>query len=59
MIILSLVCVKGQEKQIIRSKYEEDVFPNNHSSVWGSYWDNGKWGYKCCHSFVKVGVFMF
>ncbi|XP_066993652.2 pre-mRNA-splicing factor SLU7 [Anabrus simplex] len=45
--------IKGQEKQIIRSKYEEDVFPNNHTSVWGSYWKNGRWGYKCCHSFIK------
>lgn len=45
--------IKGQEKQIIRSKYEEDIFPNNHTSVWGSYWQNGQWGYKCCHSFVK------
>lgn len=25
----------------------------NHSSVWGSYWQNGSWGYKCCHSLVK------
>ncbi|CAB0006506.1 unnamed protein product [Nesidiocoris tenuis] len=45
--------VKGQEKQIIRSKYEEDVFINNHTSVWGSFWINGQWGYRCCHSFVK------
>ncbi|KAF6199944.1 hypothetical protein GE061_006242 [Apolygus lucorum] len=45
--------VKGQEKQIIRSKYEEDVFNSNHTSVWGSYWYNGEWGYRCCHSFVK------
>ncbi|NXD66704.1 SLU7 factor, partial [Eolophus roseicapillus] len=22
-------------------------------SIWGSYWKEGKWGYKCCHSFVK------
>ena len=21
--------------------------------IWGSYWKEGKWGYKCCHSFVK------
>lgn len=46
--------IKGQEKQTIRSKYEEDLFPNNHSSVWGSYWHNGKWGFKCCHSFLKI-----
>ncbi|KAJ4451387.1 pre-mRNA-splicing factor SLU7 [Periplaneta americana] len=45
--------IKGQEKQIIRSKYEEDVYPNNHTAVWGSYWHNGRWGFKCCHSFIK------
>ncbi|XP_012257725.2 pre-mRNA-splicing factor Slu7 [Athalia rosae] len=45
--------IKGQEKQVIRSKYEEDVYPNNHTTVWGSYWHGGHWGYKCCHSFVK------
>lgn len=38
----------------IRSRYEEDVYTNNHTSVWGSFWSNGQWGYKCCHSFVKV-----
>ncbi|KZC05945.1 PREDICTED: pre-mRNA-splicing factor SLU7 [Dufourea novaeangliae] len=45
--------IKGQDRQVIRSKYEEDVFPNNHTSVWGSYWHGGKWGYKCCYSFIK------
>lgn len=45
--------IKGQDRQIIRSKYEEDIYPNNHNSVWGSYWHTGKWGYKCCHSFIK------
>ncbi|KAK7869391.1 hypothetical protein R5R35_000695 [Gryllus longicercus] len=45
--------IKGQEKQVVRSKYEEDVFPNNHTSIWGSFWRNGKWGYKCCYSFIK------
>ncbi|VDK57533.1 unnamed protein product [Cylicostephanus goldi] len=25
----------------------------NHTSVFGSYWKNGQWGYKCCHSFIK------
>lgn len=45
--------IKGQDRQVIRSKYEEDVYPNNHASVWGSYWQDGKWGYKCCFSFVK------
>lgn len=45
--------IKGQEKPIIRSRYEEDVYLNNHTTVWGSYWKNGRWGFKCCHSFIK------
>ncbi|XP_060524115.1 pre-mRNA-splicing factor Slu7 [Cylas formicarius] len=45
--------IKGQEKEEIRSKYEEDVYINNHTSVWGSYWRGGQWGYRCCHSCVK------
>nr|XP_033783248.1 pre-mRNA-splicing factor SLU7 isoform X2 [Geotrypetes seraphini] len=45
--------IKGQEKAIARSKYEEDVLTNNHTCIWGSYWKEGKWGYKCCHSFIK------
>ena len=30
-----------------RSKYEEDVFSNNHTAVWGSYFDRTtmRWGY--------------
>ncbi|CAO3630833.1 unnamed protein product [Cunninghamella echinulata] len=45
--------IKGQEKAKARSKYEEDVFINNHQSIWGSYWSEGKWGYQCCRSFMK------
>lgn len=45
--------IKGQEKAIARSKYEEDVLINNHTSIWGSYWKDFRWGYSCCHSFVK------
>ena len=22
-------------------------------SVWGSFWNAGRWGYQCCHSFIK------
>ncbi len=25
----------------------------NFQTIWGSYWKDGKWGFKCCHSFVK------
>lgn len=45
--------IKGQEKAVAKSRYEENVFINNHTSVWGSYWEDGQWGYACCHSFIK------
>ncbi|KAJ1544546.1 mRNA splicing protein, partial [Cladochytrium tenue] len=45
--------IRGQERAKIRSKYEEDVYPLNHKSVWGSYWNAGRWGYACCHSFLR------
>ena len=46
--------IKGQEKTFqVRSRYEEDVYINNHTSVWGSFWQEGRWGYACCHQFLK------
>ncbi|KAM4554813.1 pre-mRNA-splicing factor SLU7 [Odontesthes bonariensis] len=45
--------LKGLEKAVARSKYEEDVLINNHTCIWGSYWKDGCWGYKCCYSMVK------
>ncbi|VDN56901.1 unnamed protein product [Dracunculus medinensis] len=45
--------VKGEERPTIRSRYEEDKYINNHTSVWGSYWEANRWGYSCCHSFFK------
>ena len=45
--------IKGAPKKAAKSKYAEDIFVNNHSSVWGSWWSDFKWGYACCHSFVK------
>ncbi|KAJ8015047.1 hypothetical protein DPEC_G00022080 [Dallia pectoralis] len=45
--------LKGQEKAVARSKYEEDVLLQNHACIWGSYWREGCWGFKCCHSMVK------
>jgi pre-mRNA-processing factor SLU7 len=38
---------------IAKSKYAEDIHPNNHSSVFGSWWEGGVWGYACCHSSVR------
>ena len=42
--------VKTQEKAVAKSKYVEDELVNNHKSVWGSFFKEGKWGYKCCES---------
>lgn len=45
--------IKGAPKMAARSKYQEDVFTNNHTSVWGSWWKDFEWGYACCHSTMK------
>nr|XP_019045664.1 pre-mRNA-splicing factor SLU7 [Kwoniella bestiolae CBS 10118]OCF24594.1 pre-mRNA-splicing factor SLU7 [Kwoniella bestiolae CBS 10118] len=47
--------VKGRERAVPRSKYDEDVYINNHTSIWGSYYDlsSGTWGYGCCHSLIS------
>jgi len=46
---------RGGEKAIARSKYEEDVYTNNHTAVWGSYFDRQtmRWGYADDHSTVR------
>ncbi len=50
-------CVRAyvQEKVVPKSKYEEDVYINNHTSVWGSWYDRGAhcWGYACCHQSIR------
>ncbi|GAA6032363.1 hypothetical protein JCM8097_008137 [Rhodosporidiobolus ruineniae] len=47
--------IKGMERAKAKSKYDEDVYPGNHSSVWGSWYsmESGQWGYRCCHSTIK------
>ncbi|XP_071792611.1 pre-mRNA-splicing factor SLU7-like [Asterias amurensis] len=45
--------IKGQERAKVKSKYQEDIYNNNHTSVWGSYWKDFRWGYSCCHSTVR------
>lgn len=47
--------IKGEEKAKARSKYDEDVYPGNHKSIWGSWFNLStfKWGYACCHSYIK------
>ncbi|KAK9835182.1 hypothetical protein WJX81_004076 [Elliptochloris bilobata] len=36
-----------------RSRYEEDAYPGNHTSVWGSWWQDGRWGFACCHQTAR------
>lgn len=40
---------------VVRTKYEEDVYVNNHTAVWGSYYNRARavWGYQCCHSCMR------
>ena len=45
--------IKGAPKTVAKSKYLEDVFFNNHTSVWGSWWFKFKWGYACCYSNIR------
>ncbi|XP_004493322.2 pre-mRNA-splicing factor SLU7-like isoform X1 [Cicer arietinum] len=45
--------IKGQEAAIPRSKYEEDVYINNHTTVWGSWWKDHQWGFKCCKQTIR------
>uniref|UniRef100_A0A7N0VJ13 Pre-mRNA-splicing factor SLU7 n=1 Tax=Kalanchoe fedtschenkoi TaxID=63787 RepID=A0A7N0VJ13_KALFE len=42
-----------QETAIPRSKYEEDLHSNNHTTVWGSWWKDHQWGYKCCKQTIR------
>ncbi|CAM9099279.1 unnamed protein product [Chrysoparadoxa australica] len=47
--------IKGALKAPAKSKYEEDVWPGNHKSIWGSFYNKGsrQWGYACCHSLTR------
>ncbi|XP_019188423.1 PREDICTED: pre-mRNA-splicing factor SLU7-like isoform X2 [Ipomoea nil] len=45
--------VKGQEMSLPKSKYEEDAHINNHTSIWGSWWKDHQWGYKCCKQTIR------
>ena len=45
--------IKGQEMALPKSKYEEDVYINNHTCVWGSWWKDHQWGYLCCKQVIR------
>ena len=42
-----------EARKVVRSKWDEDVLEGNHTAIWGSWWDDGKWGYACCHSTTR------
>ena len=43
------------KRQALKSKYEEDIFVNGHTTVWGSYFHRGgfRWGYADDHSLIR------
>lgn len=45
----------SSKRKALESKYEENVFINGHSTVWGSYFHKGAfaWGYLDDHSLMK------
>jgi pre-mRNA-processing factor SLU7 len=47
---------KGPQPLVPSSRFEENVLHGNHTAVWGSFWQDFKWGYACCHQFVKNSV---
>ena len=49
------VDLTSRRKRVVRSKYEEDVFINDHTSVWGSWYNPTLgWGYSCCYNTDKL-----
>ena len=52
--------VKGGGMKVpVKTKYDEDVFPNGHKCVWGSYFHKGafRWGYADDHSLLKSSYY--
>ncbi|KAJ0593607.1 putative pre-mRNA-splicing factor SLU7 [Helianthus annuus] len=33
--------------------HKENVYVNNHTEVWGSWWKDHQWGYKCCKQLLR------
>lgn len=47
--------LKGGTSSSKKTKYEEDVYINNHTEIWGSFYNRSRmsWGFACCHSLTK------
>jgi len=45
----------ARRQRVVRSSYEEDVYHNDHTSTWGSWYNKTLgWGYKCCYNTDKL-----
>jgi pre-mRNA-processing factor SLU7 len=53
--VLSSPAEQPKQRKALVSKYEENVFINGHTTVWGSYFHKGAftWGYADDHSLLK------
>lgn len=45
--------VRGKEAPRPAGAFPEDLYERNHTTVWGSYYKDDKWGYACCHSMSR------
>lgn len=47
----------NKKKDYFKSKYPEDVYNGDHTSVWGSWFNEALgWGYSCCHQNDKHSI---
>jgi pre-mRNA-processing factor SLU7 len=54
-LITSTKLEKNKKRTALESKYQENVYQNGHTTVWGSYFHLGAftWGYNDDHSLMK------
>lgn len=46
--------VSGMEESLSPGSFPDNLcLCLSLQHIWGSYWKEGRWGYKCCHSFFK------
>ncbi|CCE82989.1 Piso0_002762 [Millerozyma farinosa CBS 7064] len=38
----------ASRSSLSKSACPEDIYTRGHTSVWGSFYSGGKWGYRCC-----------
>jgi len=50
--------IKKRERGKLKSKYIEDIHPNKHKTIWGSFYDlkSKNWGYACCQITIYTCV---